>query len=163
MRFTHESWDCVTESTIQNCWVHTGIVSGEVTGYVNDDQSQLNDLLQTIPSCCYVTAEDYINCDEQVITGEVISEDDIIEMLKGDECPSSEESEEEPPMISDEVAINAINTTIKYLDQPNTFDLNDDHQLKCDLTLLLTRFQRKIEVTKCKKIKQSLITDHFKK
>ena len=152
IKFTHESWDSVTQTTIQNCWRHTGIVSSEIISTQSDcNNSSLEDILKSIPGCCYQSATEYINCDVHLETGEIINEDDIIEILEDSDSVSSQKSEEENSLICDKDAIAAILTTIQYIEQPNNFDLNDDIKLKDDLVTLLTRFKRRVEVIKLKR------------
>ena len=142
-RFTCESCGNVTQSTIQNCWKHTGILFEDTEKEESvDNDNSLDDLLNQAPGCCYRCTDEYVNFDIAPETGETVNENDIIENIN--ECESGSEELEAILIISSKDAIKAISTIIQCIEQPIILDLDEDKYIKGEVLTLLRKFKNNI-------------------
>ena len=81
------SWDAVTPSTLSGCFKHCGFVKessiehgDENVSTHDEDMSELNEVLASVSN--EVSLDDYLEVDEQVVTSEFMSDDDIVESIQ---------------------------------------------------------------------------------
>ncbi len=101
IQFLDEAWSSVTEETIANCWLHTGILPIELNGEVLARQKtgeqksidDLNKLLEVLKgygeivaeTATDMTAEEYLEVDTGLSAFSVPSESEIIDQVLVDE------------------------------------------------------------------------------
>ena len=68
------SWDAVTPSTLSGCFKHCGFVKE------SSIEHELNEVLASVSN--EVSLDDYLEVDEQVVTSEFMSDDDIVESIQ---------------------------------------------------------------------------------
>ena len=81
------SWDAVTPSTLSGCFKHCGFVKessiehGDENVSTHDKgMSELNEVLASVSN--EVSLDDYLEVNEQVVTSEFMSDDDIVESIQ---------------------------------------------------------------------------------
>ena len=92
LRILHSAWDKVTEQTTANCFSRAGFKLPNTN--LEEDIIENEDVTPCLPEG--VNFDDYISVDENVITTEVMSDDDIIEAISHTE-PENEEEDSPPP------------------------------------------------------------------
>ena len=101
VRYTKRAWDSVSQDTIVNCWIHSGLVQRNETNLVsvantdrnltNDDEHLLHrvyDDLEVDPDL-QMTVSEFINVDKDLQTSQDVSDENIIQSVIVD---TSEES-----------------------------------------------------------------------
>jgi len=90
------SWDEVTTTTIVNCWNKTGIlpcsIDNNQTEFVVEDPDEQLEIISTLHSTGFASqVENYIKAvDEPLATEEILTEADIVSMVKADVMVESE-------------------------------------------------------------------------
>ncbi|CAG8654927.1 10863_t:CDS:2, partial [Acaulospora morrowiae] len=116
------AWNSVTEATIKSSWFRTGILPSEASDdYKFTDgeiEDKLADLIYQMPQISNsLTAIEYIQIDDQALSGEQITDKEIIQFVNGEEAqePENNEELELPVKVSD--ALEGLTKVIKYLQQ----------------------------------------------
>ena len=87
-----DDWDNVKQETIKNCWLSTGILPAEMT-LVNADNMETdeadNDIVELIsaldslsiaePSIDSLTANEYIEIDNNLVSAELPTDEELVE------------------------------------------------------------------------------------
>lgn len=125
------SWDKVTCETVRNCWRHTGILPQAVE---HDDAdpfdaiplAELRSLLAkgSFPSSDFA-AQAYVDVDSTEDVAEVLSDDDILELVSprdetNEDAAPDEGSEEdlfEPPPVNAKEAAEALRVALRFFEQ----------------------------------------------
>ncbi len=125
--FIKEAWEEVTQSTIANCWRHTGILPGTTASASSstassttassttasssampaEDVQQLTQLISNLPDAVSadMSAEEFINIDADLDTQQLLTDNEILELVTSEgpdaedpEDPDDPEPEPVPPM-----------------------------------------------------------------
>ena len=132
-----DAWDNVKQETIKNCWLSTGILPAEMT-LVNADNMETdeadNDIVELIsaldslsiaePSIDSLTANEYIEIDNNLVSAELPTDEELVEeillaegVLHPTQVDMEDSSEEEEASISVKVGREALVTARKFLEQ----------------------------------------------
>ena len=157
-----EAWSNVSQQTIHNCWLKTGILPERTIikpFSINDEDEEkdLEMLLEKLPNCNNLSANEYIHIeDENVWTG--LTDEDIIEMVNQKEQSSEEEVElvEEIEIISNTVAKESVDTVLKYLYQQEPEFGEVDEEVK-----ILRILNRQVGLVIQKIVKQTDLNHYF--
>jgi len=153
IRFLVKSWDEVTQQTIRNCWIKTKLVeTQELESIAVETSDEISFSIESLNLENPMTFEEYVNIPEEVLIEDI------------SDTESEHEEEEDPQLIDDSVveekvtnneAINACNTLIKYMEQQS-----DDYssQLK-----ILSQISGDVNQIKLKSRKQTSILNYFTK
>jgi len=153
IRFLVKSWDEVAQQTIRNCWIKTKLVeTQELEPIAVETSDEISFSIESLNLENPMTFEEYVNIPEEVLIEDI------------SDTESEHEEEEDPQLIDDSVveekitnneAINACNTLIKYMEQQS-----DDYssQLK-----ILSQISGDVNQIKLKSRKQTSILNYFTK
>ena len=97
IRFLTQAWNSVTPETVTNCWKHTGIVASDVVEERTADPTNHLEALLATPSMSRahpMSAQDFLNIDDHLETGETLADDDIIALVTNPEDSEDDEDEE---------------------------------------------------------------------
>ncbi|CAB5107969.1 unnamed protein product [Rhizophagus irregularis] len=129
-----ESWNNVTPTTIQNCWIKTGILPScddDNTDEEDLDDDELENLLINLPEETADVLEYFQLLDREIPTEEHLTEEQIIDMVRNEENQVEESEDddenEEIPLISVKKAING-----KYLRVIRVREINAKKQSTLD-------------------------------
>lgn len=162
MVFLKNAWDSVSAKTIENCYRHAGFSSKEDSS-INANKTP--DITTAVVKAAKKRGllnecdfNDYVCVDEQVITSGILTENDIVSDVKGDEDTDEydiddEQFENTRPIVSLAQASEALETL-------NTFLLQQENSASAMNSLHdVNKFW-----TNCnfQKMKQSTIVDYFK-
>ncbi|CAJ0626550.1 8150_t:CDS:2 [Entrophospora sp. SA101] len=118
-----EAWSNVSQQTIHNCWLKTGIlpertITEPFSINDKDEEKDLEMLLEKLPNSNNLSANEYIHVEDENVWTD-LTDEDIIEMVNQEEQSSEEEVEsmEEIKIISNKVAKESVDTVLKYLYQ----------------------------------------------
>ena len=132
-----DAWDNVKQETIKNCWLSTGILPAEMT-LVNADNMETdeadNDIVELIsaldslsiaePSIDSLTANEYIEIDNNLVSAELPTDEELVEeillaegVLHPTQVDMEDSSEKEEASISVKVGREALVTARKFLEQ----------------------------------------------
>jgi hypothetical protein len=160
------SWDTVTSQTIANCWRATGIIpnvepTGAQADVVDDEKeetaktAQLIDELQLfIPNP--MTASEYLDIDNQIETEREMTDDEIVQIVKGgstDETESDDEPILEVPVWSSSRVFDALENIVRYIEQEGE-EAEEDYKM-------CSRLLQSLKVRVDKKKKQTSILDFY--
>jgi hypothetical protein len=128
--WTAESWKNVTDDVIYRCWERTGILPVEemTSNNLVDDNSEIEDediqllIDQMNDDIGIIRARDYIEIDNNLRTGEMLSDDEIIAAVQ--EAPENEEEEEDMIPVSNKIALESIQNLSDYLQQNDDIKVN---------------------------------------
>ncbi|CAB4396105.1 unnamed protein product [Rhizophagus irregularis] len=147
-----ESWNNVTEITIQNCWKKTGILPSNINEDDMDngtnDVDQESDFEEEIEYLLNLPEIDDIcdylqEFDSSIPTEDILTDEQIINLVHSEENEDdSDTSDEEIPIVSTQQAVNSLQTFIKYFEQQDDsaqYNTND-----------LRTFQKYLHLTKVK-------------
>ncbi|CAB4402409.1 unnamed protein product [Rhizophagus irregularis] len=108
-----ELWNNVTPTTIQNCWIKTGILPSCDDDNMDEedlDDDELENLLINLPEETADVLEYFQLLDREIPTEEHLTEEQIIDMVRNEENQVEESEDddenEEIPLISVKKAIN---------------------------------------------------------
>nr|CAG8435620.1 13587_t:CDS:1 [Entrophospora candida] len=136
--FIAEAWNNVTETTIQNCWIKTGILPNSndiIMVNVNIQGSELDDNENNIiilPDADDVN-EYFDSFDQNVPTQEHLNDEEIISLVQFEEMGENGDdssSDEEIPLIPVKNTINGLETFINFFEQQKNnekFKIDDLH------------------------------------
>lgn len=93
INFTANAWNSVQPSTIASCWSRTEILPPSRTmgidGYINwpsDDENEIvQQLIEKLVPEDNLTAKEYITVDSALKTEDMLDDDDIVALIRGDE------------------------------------------------------------------------------
>ncbi|CAG8475386.1 4743_t:CDS:2, partial [Acaulospora morrowiae] len=132
-----DAWDNVKQETIKNCWLSTGILTAKMThantGNMKTDEAD-NDIVKLIsaldslsiaePSIDNLTANEYIEIDNNLVSAELSTDDELIEeillaegVLHLTQVNMEDSNEEEEASISVKVGREVLVTARKFLEQ----------------------------------------------
>ena len=134
LHLIREAWNYVKMETIQNCWEHTGIIprasSAEITSAACGTEAEVVEEIQrdmqgfhTISSEHFMSVCDWLDVDTGICTGEVLSDEAIVEIVnpptqRDSESESDHDETESPPRaVTTNEAISAISTLIYFFEQ----------------------------------------------
>jgi hypothetical protein len=165
----NKAWNCVSKETIANCWRHCDILGNSpeprkpIKPHIEEMLKNFDNLFDRLSYFCHPDdksfspaqlKELFLTYEEGVPTGELLSDDDIVEMVKDspdeDEDP---ETETEQPKIDYNEAQNAINILKKYFQQSDEliqqhFDALDNVQLNLESVSETRKIQSKLNFFK---------------
>ena len=98
VRYLASAWKSVSPATIRNCWRHTGIVSMDADRRESADSvDELNTLLNAsvLSNKECMTASSYLEVDEQLDTGDVPTDEEIVQLVQQDAHPDVENSDDD--------------------------------------------------------------------
>lgn len=123
-----EAWNNVTQKTIQNCWIKTGIIPSydddmdDTDDDVNiqdlEEENEIEVLLNELPETDEIR-EYFQILDQEIPTEKHLTEEQIINMVQTDKDQEREESEnddddEEVPSVPVKKAIDGLETFISF-------------------------------------------------
>ena len=154
-----QAWNQVNEETITNCFSHCSIIQALKSGIVpkidfTDLQANINRLKLEKP----LNSEEFLDIESHIQTGEVLTEEDIVSLVKEPEVVEEVEVEEveELKEITCKDAKNYINNLLLYMEQhQEVFELND-----CKY---LMKIRDKIASFVFNSCKQTDLRSHFKR
>lgn len=154
-----KAWRVVTKKTIINSWAKAGILPDDEPNTSDSDDSEVEDdiedlqlLINELPITDPLNMEEYINIDDELITEEELTLEEIVNMVRGQSAEEHVEEEDETIITSD--ALNSIEKLIKYVRQNDLSIDNSDMQN-------LFKLKKKIISDSKKKQKQGRIDDFF--
>ena len=132
--YVAESWGCVTEETVQNCWRKTGILPSlsdedrdnalqtqqEVMDKETADINQIiNELDMDDPSATLLAdaLNKFFQDLEGIPTEDILDENDIIKLVQDEAHYENSDSEEEDTLVSPGDALKSLETWISYFEQ----------------------------------------------
>jgi hypothetical protein len=135
-----EGWNNVTQKTIQNCWIKTGILPSyddddddvdEEESELNVDNDEIEDILNHLPE-----SDDVIKYfqifDHEVPTEENLTEEEIINLVQGDkenQEAEEEDDDDEISVVSVKKAVSGLKTFINFFEQQS--DIKYDNEDLC--------------------------------
>ncbi|CAG8652735.1 12499_t:CDS:1, partial [Dentiscutata heterogama] len=158
-----DAWSNVSEVTITNCWKKTGILPIVTENDIfdamqvqqdtlthekeNTDQLIIDNLNNNDPYTNSLSAalnEFFYSLDEEIPTEDILNENDIIDLIqnemrnKDDDPNHSDDSEEEPELISLSDARKSLYTWITFCEQQQTdeFKIEDINMFKKHLKII---------------------------
>ena len=150
-----ESWNCVSEVTIHNCWLHTNILGEKSVAIPCENQNKECQELSANISKFHKSsfnldrfafnAEEYIKLDSAIPTGEILTNEDIFEIVslnKENENDPLDSNNIEPRIVSSIDAIAATELLLDYFIN-NNMDFSK-----------LTEIKKQIENVSFKKLVQ---------
>lgn len=162
IRFSKIAWDRVTPKTIENCYKHTRITPPEWSNANNDSEvPQPSNVIESGPGNIFdriaeffqidqttlMTQEEFNNVDAYLEPTEVLSDDQILDMVNGskdlveDNDSETETPQHDEPPVSASDARKAISTILRYIEsneRASSTDVNAATQLKNRLDDLIT-------------------------
>ena len=162
-----DAWNNVTQTTIENCWIKTGILASDNindidnvnnNNDINLDLNELESLLSELPEDSDGLLEYFQMLDKEIPTEEILNDEQIINFIQRDENEKDDDDDDDDddviPLISAKKAVDLLETYINYFEQQNDddFDFND-----------LRIFKKYLRVTKFKAFnsKNQTILDTF--
>lgn len=139
IKYIADGWNNVTQKTIRNCWIKTGIlpsyidnddVNFDLRNFEPDsDATEIEDLLDNLPETDNV--RNYFQIlDHEIPAEENLTEEQIVNLIqleKKEESEEDDDSNNEIPPVSIKEAIGGLETFIIYFQQQTDpeFDVND--------------------------------------
>lgn len=121
------AWETISSETIRNCFRHAGLVksSNESVDCDQEDNLPLSDWLRIQNMLDSNKFDDYINIDEEVITTEELSDNDLMKQLQNQEETDEElqDDEEAETVVTTEEALGCIRKLKNFFQQE---DVNDE-------------------------------------
>ena len=163
IKFITRSWDEITSTIIQNCWVHTRLISQEALGLVPvlcnesiNESQQLQELINNFTGENQLDADAYLNIEATTMP----DEDYSMTSMSGDEIEvdsllNHDTKKQEVPPISCSEALTATQLLIQFLQQQP-----EDQSKRIKEVIVL---EKEIELKKLKKKHQKCILDFFNK
>ena len=162
----------VTEQIIINCFSHVAYMPTNnpnpsqpvEPNSQQEAQRELSELVETASNGNPLTLDEYLNMQEENITEEPMTDEDIVRLIEGETPASNEDhdsendSEEGPPPIQPYSLSEAIPVCERLLTTLESHDGFTEHDYSP-----LRAIIRKIYVAKTKNHKQPTLTDYFHK
>lgn len=139
IKYVSKAWSNVTRTTIENCWVKADILPSDYDNDEAEDETSIDILLELkrlkeleevqvlidkldFEDPC--SAEEFVMYDKPEVTGEVISDEDILKAVLPNEQENEKEEENSLPTITHKEVIEAYDKAILYLEQQEkSFDV----------------------------------------
>jgi len=170
--YVAESWDCVTEKTVQNCWRKIGILpslsdedrdnaSRIQQGSVDEETADINQMIKELntddPSAASLAnaLNNFFQDLEGIPTEDILDENDIIKLVQEETREENSGSDEEDTLVSPGDALKTLKTWISYFEQQY-----DDEFCVEDLKLFKGYFKI-IKRLEQQSRKQASIMDYF--
>ena len=125
--FIADAWNNVTQTTIRNCWMKTGILPNSDDAIMVDANIQdpkfddSMNVINTFPDASGVN--EYLDSfDQNVPAEEYLNDEQIINLVQFEKEANEEDndtSDEEIPLVSAKQAVNGLKTFIQYFEQQN--------------------------------------------
>ncbi|CAB5390323.1 unnamed protein product [Rhizophagus irregularis] len=135
IKYVVSAWDKVLSQTIFNCWRDAGILPLDDTDSQDEIEEnereeneckEIQDLIDKLEYIHPFTAEEYIKLDqENEITGETLTEEQIVAILKENNFISDDESDREITSVSSSEVLAAFDKIFIYLEQNKSQDIID--------------------------------------
>lgn len=126
------AWKAVTPNTITRCFKHSGFMTPENADEVNLDET--NEILQEFQEAeargivpQNVTADDYVNMDDDTLTSEELSDSAIIDSITNKENDKDEENDSESDDESNGIKIPTLSEATTALDTVHRFLLGHEN------------------------------------
>lgn len=164
-----EAWNNVTQKTIENCWIKTGIlpsydndmnnINDEVNIRNFEEENELEDLLNELPEVDEI--QDYFRkINHNILTEEYLTEEQIISMIQSEKNQVIEESDDDDeieiiPPVSAKKAIDGLKAFINYFERQNNSEFNSE-----DLHIF-RKYLRIVRVNEINSKKQSVLELYF--
>lgn len=132
-----EGWNNVTQKTIQNCWIKTGILPSyddddddvdEEESELNVDNDEIEDILNHLPESDDVI-EYFRIFDHGVPTEENLTDEEIINLVQGDkenQEAEEEDDDDEISVVSVKKAVSGLKTFINFFEQQSDIKYNNE-------------------------------------
>ncbi|CAB5351362.1 unnamed protein product [Rhizophagus irregularis] len=140
IKYVVSAWDKVLSQTIFNCWRDAGILPLDDTDSQDEieenereenERKEIQDLIDKLEYIHPLTAEEYIKLDqENEITGETLTEEQIVAILKENNSISDDESDREITSVSSSEVLAAFDKIFIYLEQNKSQDIIDKGAFK---------------------------------
>jgi len=167
--FVKDAWTMVKEQTIANCFGHTGIMpSVQATQPPEQDfqQDALSELVRVAAIGNPLALDEYLNLPEENVTEEPLTDEDIIRLVQGDSVSSEDQDNndddddcsEGPPVIEPYSLAEAIPVCERLLATLESHDGFSEENYSSLRGLI-----RDVHRVKAKQVKQTTLTDYFKK
>ncbi|PKY63625.1 hypothetical protein RhiirA4_493329, partial [Rhizophagus irregularis] len=128
-------WNNVTQKTIRNCWIKTGILPTYDDDDVDEEDSELNvdddeieNLLNHLPESDDVI-EYFQILDHEIPTEENLTDKEIVNLVQADkenQEVDDDDDDDEIPVIPVKKAANALETFINFFEQQNDNEFNNE-------------------------------------
>ena len=140
--YVKEAWASVKQSTIVNCWHHVKILpptQQPTTNVETDDDLQLTEpqtLLHRLPAAeDRMNAADYLNIDREIDTGEMLTDDSILDLVTETRSAdhmrdNNEDDEPEEPTVMKIDARKGLAQVISFCEQNPKLSTHLDDLLK---------------------------------
>lgn len=130
-----EGWNNVTQKTIRNCWIKTGILPSCDDDSVDEEDSELNiddeeieNLLNYLPESDDVIQYFQI-LDREISTEENLTDEEIVNLVQADKENQEiddDDDDEEIPVIPVKKAVSGLETFINFFEQQNDNEFNKE-------------------------------------
>ncbi|CAB5387713.1 unnamed protein product [Rhizophagus irregularis] len=140
IKYVVSAWDKVLSQTIFNCWRDAEILPLDDTDSQDEIEEnereeneckEIQDLIDKLEYIHPLTAEEYIKLDqENEITGETLTEEQIVAILKENNSISDDESDREITSVSSSEVLAAFDKIFIYLEQNKSQDIIDKGAFK---------------------------------
>lgn len=156
------AWSLVTPETIENCFKHSGfskvITQTKVCEYDIKIESKFNEMFEQATSIlnCSVSLVDYLKIDSNVYTSQVLSDNEIIELVKSGN--------------TDEISDGSEDETIQIETIPSTLDIRKmlsgirrflDKKSNGEMSQNIDKIEEFVENRLISSLIQKSITDYF--
>lgn len=137
-----KAWEKITESTIQNCFHHVGFKNAIQQQLVQERQEEI----------CFSDIDNYVNCDNDVLTSEPLSDQELISSLSdaSEENENNEGADTPDEIVSIKAVLNAVKILSNYMALNNVSS-----------TINFEKLEKKIENDFYTNKIQTKITDFF--
>ena len=171
IRWTKLSWDEVTESSIKNCFRHTGILppieaaamdaDTQSTAAVSRDFGNLFERLG-IATDQLMTPAEYLEVDNDLPTSEMMTDTEIVQLVSDRQAADSSDEEDGAgssneedgaASVSSDQAAAAVDTLMRYFEQSDRAT-SDDIQGLCLI-------KRRVDCLRLSSMKQSSLLNYF--
>lgn len=128
INFTAEAWNRVKPSSVMSCWSRTGILPPRPTINIDDflnfptesesDNEIVQELIDRLAPDDPLSASEYISVDSDQETRDILDDDEILALVRGDEVAEDDDSQEATgPKITAAEAIESIDKLKSFLMQ----------------------------------------------
>ncbi|GES96197.1 tigger transposable element-derived protein 6-like [Rhizophagus clarus] len=142
INYIADAWSNVTQTTIQNCWIKTGILpSGNIKDIdinnnsddINSDLSELESLFDELPEDSDNLLEYFQMLDKEISTEEILTDEQIINFIKHDESEKDKDDDDDDDdddvisLVPAKKTVDSLKIFIDYFEQQvdNDFNFND--------------------------------------
>ncbi|GES85616.1 CENP-B homolog protein 2-like [Rhizophagus clarus] len=174
-----DAWENVSGDMIFNCWVKTGILPSTTDNDIadatqvqqailNKDVADINQIIEDLGAesddpladSLANALNDFCDLDEEIPTEDVLNENDIIKLIQeemNEENDNSDDSENEPVLVSLDDATKSLQTWVTFFEQQeiDEFKNEDGHIFK--------KYLKTVHKLKMQTKKQAQITSFFRK